>query len=1220
MSKECRYFVQHAWKKELCANCFESRQDHQRSAPCTKPLIAREIKNVQGILRGLRTTAVTGSRRQKNHVVFPEELTKIIGYGGDDYSDNDDDLDPMSNDVQITDSSKVNESKCQSTDDEEDSDSIQDSDEDRALSNLTRVNTNFNMVTANLTSAPSETKPKTVGLMLGRIQKDADGNKTTLLISVTPFGADDVSVPTARRPIERKRADERPVALEKIVDMPLIGSNNLMAIKKNDAPSSPASIRVPDLEIETKLSAISSEYPVKNTCETRECENVNSALKKIECNYKKVNNESEKIVSNGDILGVNNRETVVGDSTYDDLGERTVEGESEPIENTECAGLIDDNNSREEAGAPDGRADEDEISLECGITTEPRRSFLHSDTLPGKKSTAISKTISVEAEEITIIPRLDDAIPRNVDIKLENVENDERYSELSIKDDDCGFDNQSSGNGKRRMAPKPPEINSDDSSGPLFTRKPNFKINIKSDCPVVREKEKRERATSSSSPKLKKSLGPMVSDDSISFSVGNQPPEDSPKPRRGISLSHQDILSSSMVPDKAEEKKKSKSRFSLKKLLRMGGSRKDINLITTMTSSATKVDEIPGIIQPKPRLEIIHPLELDGAAVEVLRHDKLTKCQEELVVNDSRQESGSNVIARLGKPPPPPRNGQSSTNLPSKQTSPRPPPPTPDNPTKSSSPVRAWQTAQHGTVAGDSIYANLGEVRSTLAPSKPQRTASIKRESETMKSNHSSPREMAASQRYEKSCLDVPTNSDSLDSTSSDSHDVYEFLSSSPECDSNLELRRHANEATRTNTNKRNSEGGGGDHYRQFKYTKSIFARSNSLPYCQSETESDGFYTGNEGAEEDQDWKIKNEDFVMNRVRQRRNRTVVHRSLEDNYGAVVIANHESLAQLLERLSQVDHSSLSLHLRPLGASNPRLKDFHIEADTLRTIGKRAFCSASWNDHPVTICLSSDSLTSPVSHKEFCLLSILEFADRIPDEAPFNRVTTLTKNEEVTVSVLPPYQVCSMKSFISNLPRQLRNNISNETIVRECCLVLLQFVTAMKNLQARGIEELPKSLGNFVLCKEERDPSYRLYHLQSLHVDHINDDEEQVSLCQSALVALRELNLTNRLPVIRELLVRERAVSLSQVKAVLEYSLWGPADVTLDVWKEREIVLQRWLDLERATILHALVRTRLPLIVADEYQLIFLVQTTAKNMCEASVLLDEQRSKFHSLQQT
>ncbi|XP_011296876.1 uncharacterized protein [Fopius arisanus] len=1191
MSKECRYFVQHAWKKDLCANCFESRQDHQRSAPCTKPFIAREVKNIQGILRGLRTTAVTGSRRKKNRVAFPEELTRVIGYGGDDYSDSDTELDPSSSDVEII--------NCENTVEEE-VDSIQDTEEDRALNNLTRVNTNFNMVTANLTIAPSEAKPKTVGLMLGRIQKDADGNKTTLLISVTPFGGDDVSVPTARRPIERKRADERPVALEKIVDMPLIASNNLMAIKRTEA--SPQ--RVPDLEIvgTKSLPITSNSCPLKGTYESRQGETVKDIISGCREHLQKVEDEAEEVVSNDEGISVVGEQRA--DANYDDLGERTVEGESEPMESTEGSPFLDDN-SREEAGAPDGKADEDEISVECSgiIPNEPRRSFLHSETLATKKPTALTTTISVEAREVPV----DDALTMKGDSRTSG--NAENVAEG--REEECGLDNQPSGNGKRRMAPKPPDVSVEDSSGPLFTRKPNIKGNLKSDCPVVREKEKRERATSSSSPKLRKSLGPTVEDSSFS----PVSPDQSPEPRRSFSLSQQDIPSSSVASDKLEEKKKSKSRFSLKKLLRMGGSRKDMNLMQTGASVGAKGEDIPGTSQLKPRLEIIHPLELDGAAVEVLRHDKMGKSQEEHVGNESRQESG-HVNARLGKPPPPPRSGQSSTNLPSKQT--RPPPPTPDNPTKSSSPVRAWHTAPPGTVAGDSIYANLGEVRSTIAPSKPQRTASIKRESEIIKSNHSSPREMAASRRYEKSCLNVPTNSDSLDSTSSDSHDVYEFLSSSPECDSNLELRRHANEATRTNAGKRNSEGGvGTDHYPLFKYTKSTFARSNSLPYCASETESDGVYTGNEGAEEDQDWKTKNEDFVMTRVRQRRTRTVVHRSLEDNYGAVVIANHESLAQLLERLSQVDHSSLSLHLRPLGASNPRLKDFHIELETLRTIGRRGFCSASWNDHPVTICLSPDSLTSPVSHKDFCLIPILEFADRIPDETPFNRIPTLAKNEDVTVSVLPPYQVCSMKSFLSNLQRQLRNSASNETIMRECCLVLLQFVTALKNLQARGIEELPKSLGNFVLCKEEKDPSYRLYHLQSLHVDHINDEEEQVSLCQSALVAFRELNLTNRLPVIKELLVRERAVSLSQVKAVLEYSLWGPGDVTLDIWKEREIVLQRWLDLERATILHALVRTRPPLIVVDEYQLIFLVQTTAKSMCEASVLLDEQSSKFHPL---
>lgn len=83
---------------------------------------------------------------------------------------------------------------------------------------------------------------------------------------------------------------------------------------------------------------------------------------------------------------------------------------------------------------------------------------------------------------------------------------------------------------------------------------------------------------------------------------------------------------------------------------------------------------------------------------------------------------------------------------------------------------------------------------------------------------------------------------------------------------------------------------------------------------------------------------------------------------------------------------------------------------------------------------------------------------------------------------------------------------------------------------------------------------------------------------------------------------------------KVKSVLEFSLWGPADVPLGGPREREVALQRWLDLERANVLHALVKTKAALTVIDEYQLLFLVRTTAKIMSEASVLLDEQRNRL------
>lgn len=86
--------------------------------------------------------------------------------------------------------------------------------------------------------------------------------------------------------------------------------------------------------------------------------------------------------------------------------------------------------------------------------------------------------------------------------------------------------------------------------------------------------------------------------------------------------------------------------------------------------------------------------------------------------------------------------------------------------------------------------------------------------------------------------------------TSNDSH-VYECLSSSPECDSNLELRhghRYGDGYCGACKRKSDSSAMSGEpkvHHHQ------PFVRSTSLPYCGSETESElyapyTFYTGDE--------------------------------------------------------------------------------------------------------------------------------------------------------------------------------------------------------------------------------------------------------------------------------------------------------------------------------------------------------------------------------------
>lgn len=127
---------------------------------------------------------------------------------------------------------------------------------------------------------------------------------------------------------------------------------------------------------------------------------------------------------------------------------------------------------------------------------------------------------------------------------------------------------------------------------------------------------------------------------------------------------------------------------------------------------------------------------------------------------------------------------------------------------------------------------------------------------------------------------------------------------------------------------------------------------------------------------------------------------------------------------------------------------------------------------------------------------------------------------------------------------------------------------------------------------------------------LNQDLAREDEEPMgTLCQcvhTALVSM--LPQTKYTAVLAKILLRDRSESLSRAKAVLEYALWGPSDVSLDgTSREREQALQRWLDLERATILHGLVRSRADLSVYDECHLMFLVRSSAKTMSEASAIL-------------
>lgn len=133
---------------------------------------------------------------------------------------------------------------------------------------------------------------------------------------------------------------------------------------------------------------------------------------------------------------------------------------------------------------------------------------------------------------------------------------------------------------------------------------------------------------------------------------------------------------------------------------------------------------------------------------------------------------------------------------------------------------------------------------------------------------------------------------------------------------------------------------------------------------------------------------------------------------------------------------------------------------------------------------------------------------------------------------------------------------------------------------------------------------------IVHIYSLlYSNHHDEDEPMGTLCKCAHIALTEMLPTTKMtPIVADILQQDRSESLSKSKSVLEFILWGPSDVVLTgSTKERETALQRWLDLERATVLHGLVRTRVELTVYDECHLMFLVRSTAKIMNDAAKII-------------
>uniref|UniRef100_A0A034V2Q3 Serine-rich adhesin for platelets n=1 Tax=Bactrocera dorsalis TaxID=27457 RepID=A0A034V2Q3_BACDO len=1011
--------------------------------------------------------------------------------------------------------------------------------------------------------------------------------------------------------------------------------------------------------------------------------------------------------------------------------------------------------------------------------------------------------------------------------------------------------------------------------------------------PVIREKDKRERATVN--PKFRslntfvtqrsnalKNMQLQTATSSLSLKQ-SLTPEPLPKNHKNLSLSEEclpDVTQTNMtvnlptLPPTSDKKlltsqqqptppQKTKTKFSIKKFLRMGASKTTDNLHKKDgIYSEICTGEEAGVVG-KPRLVIIHPIDINPTAVEVVKD----------ITKTSDAVTAQTVAVVTAKPPAPPLRNMDAQRSHELNKPARPPPPKSAELRRkqasiglnavsmsvTDSPVGRKPGGLSTCDAGgsiksksDNVYANLGEIRSSIAPRKPERTASMREREAQLElarkrhagtrnenadtisicssngdnvsyennsnsnNNHAytstnpngataantnnnnkrntnannstqamspqlSPADRAVTpttttqtagdgkppigsrtSTFERRKSDPkiaiankleifenrtagntstssaastvshnevrPTSlkdsvrkiNSTIDSYLKDKRDyenMYEMVKSpsSPPLPPTRSVDLNAGQRVlppRRNNNNNNiysdtmsvasytrSEYGPGRNYGLNNSLANI-PRIISASYCGSEAGEFEIYApysyyGSEAGGDvatdinDSVWgipsAIKNRAKATNRLRMRKGRSVVHKTIEDNYTAVVVANHEALAQVLDQLQQTP--VIPAALRPLAnAINLRFEDFTIlDGAQAFVVGKKAFHAALWTTAPVTLALSADCNQLSGVGGELNQLSggvsgvlnpITEFCDIVPSYhlplMPSTAVTLL----QATISVLPRLQLDTLQSigailkgkshvldksnfnFRGSIPNlaaaglkdsvgvnALRNVMSvqnlstlneesslekcggaslespsdntataagmpafDDVMTREVAFIMLQLVNGMKNLQSKAIEEMPLSLSNVVLSKdvENKDAQARLCVLQGNNND---EDEPMGTLCKCAHIALTELLPPTKItPILADILLQERAESLSKSKSVLEFVLWGPSDVVLSgSTKERELALQRWLDLERATVLHGLVRTRVELTVYDECHLMFLVRSTAKMMNDAAKIV-------------
>ncbi|XP_064489768.1 treacle protein-like isoform X2 [Ornithodoros turicata] len=648
--------------------------------------------------------------------------------------------------------------------------------------------------------------------------------------------------------------------------------------------------------------------------------------------------------------------------------------------------------------------------------------------------------------------------------------------------------------------------------------------------------------------------------------------------------------------------KNKKSIFSFKKLLKRGNSSKDLvsddvaQMKSTNNPTNRKAWKHAEFDKSRLRLEIVHPMDMpkvdDGAPPESVsangsgspvRHledgmyegvtverygaivipadcrnvHQLPECQlqkcppgrpddRESVMatpdspSSSCSGSSSGGPSRPAKPPPPPR---CKAHTPTRSV----PASAGSNGPQPRKPVVPKRHLRHNAKTD---YANLGQVRTPMAPKKPQRSSSMASNSgENSGEEQGRSGQQGNSRTYEALNCQV----DSSDSTVSGGSETQE-----EELYSNTAVPTQASSPPSKHISRNGPD----------PMTTRTCTQGDRPP-----SSPPGSPTCPDQASHRADWP----------------------TFEASYARITMSNHEALTKLLE------HISTSSHLFPCESKiGGQMEWDKFELEGTSNIEGLQISSATYKETSCKVTLLVTKKTS--------------FLPPVPQLLKHRTIVSFLDNDTI-VLVLPRGAVSPVHH--SNL----------HSSPHAVAYVLLQVISTLKALQSTGMEEVEACSQKCWLVEWETMHPQLVYLHQGIFPQQ-ESDSEKVTLCQYVQKIILQLlhyqaesdiildsTSDNAIfSILSSVLAEEKASSLSQAKRLLEYFLWAPWDLLKANWPvQLEAHLQRWLDIQRAEVWKRFARglhsDGMPCSVYLEHKLSFLVNGSGKMLKDVSLFLNE-----------